>query len=332
MGVGTKMRFSLFFIFSCLSSVIITGCTSTQYKVEFPDSSYSIENYQARNLGVFVPSVEFKPNTDQKVKEVMANNDLSGQLQTEMHKSKRFSVVSIFAEEGVEFFKTYEKDTGEVEVVESKSVPKLDLILTLIPVLTVEKHHRAHDNLYIFEVDINANCVDPKTKKVKFAEKAKGQARRKEIISLTGRRMGGFVFSNDNDIRQAFRDAALKAINKIAIALAKYYPVGGEIIGYRSGRFTLNRGKEHGVVKGLMLIFVSEDKVDVPIAVAEATPSDRVSNLKVLRWSTEDDAHDIINEIRKNKWFSHSKCYAISLNTTVPPELNNESEELDRGL
>ena len=193
--------------------------------------------------------------------------------------------------------------------------------------LSAEKHERATDNLLIYEVQVDASCEDLKTREVKFAEKAKGSVKRVEKISLSGKKMGGY---NQDDTRQAFQQAALQAISKIAEKLGNYYPVGGRITGILGDRMTLDKGFEQGVGKdNQMVVYVPVSGVDVPIAVAEASPADKSSNLKVWRWNTQDKyAKRIIADLENDLgWLKKNECYAVSLRMPVPPEWDRDNLE-----
>jgi len=153
-----------------------------------------------------------------------------------------------------------------------------------------------------------------------------------EKISLTGTRMGGY---NQDDARQAFTQACLKAIAVIANKLGNYYPVGGRITGLLGDRMTLDRGFEQGVGKDMqMVVYAPVSGVDVPLGIAEASPADKTANLKVWRWNTEDQyASRIIAQMDEDlEWLQKHECYAVSLRMAVPPEWDRDDENLDRGL
>lgn len=197
--------------------------------------------------------------------------------------------------------------------------------------LSLERHERATDDLLIFEVEVDANCEDLKTREVKFAEKAKGQVRRAVKISLTGMKMGGY---DQSDVRQAFLEASMKAISSIVNKLGNYYPVGGRITGLLGNRMTLNRGFEQGIGKDMqMVVYAPINGVDIPLAVAEASPADNTSNLVAWRWNMEDPyAKRIIAQMKEDfDWLQKHECYAVSLRLAVPPEWDREEDNLDRG-
>lgn len=341
------MKFSISSVIGFSFLILLVGCTSTPPKQDLTQggiygdrmmfargemkmpANYNKDNFRKLLMGVVVQNVKIDERTGKQIASANPAQGLSTRLQTEMAKLKRFSILSVFNRGGVTVFKSLE-DVDDAKLNDEVNMRDLDLVLTLNLMLTAETHERANDNLIIYEVDVDANCEDLKTHEVKFAEKAKGQVKRVEMISLTGRRMGGF---KQDDVRQAFQQAALQAISKIANKLGNYYPVGGRITGILGDRMTLGCGFEQGVGKDMqMLVYVSVNGVDVPIAVAEASPADKTSNLKVWRWNLEDEyAAMVIKQMKQDfNWIQKYECYAVSLRMAVPPEWDRENENLDR--
>lgn len=330
----TKINFAVIATAMC---IVLCGCTSTDLteggkyadrstfekgEIKLP-ANYNKENFRKLLLGVLVKNVKVKQDGKQRASQNAAEG-LSARLQTEMAKLKRFSVFSIH-NNGRAYFQSLD-DVGKAKMQEMDP-RKLDITLTLSMILSKEVHERSSDNLMIYEVEIDANCEDCKTGEVKFAEKAKGKVERVEKISLSGRRMGGY---NQDDERQAFLQAALQAISTIANKIGNYYPVGGRITGILGDRMTLDRGFEQGVGKDMqMCVYAPVSGVDIPLAVAEAYPSDKSANLKVWRWNTDDEyAKEIIAEMKKDrKWVMNNDIFAVGLRMAVPPEWDREVKE-----
>ena len=302
--------------------------TFAKGEIKLP-ANYNKSNFRKLLLGVMVSNVQIDPRSNKQVVSANPAQGLSTRLQTEMAKLKRFSVFSAFNRGGVTFFKSLE-DVGDAKMPSEVNKRALDIVLTLNLMLTVERHERHSDDLLIYEVEVDANCEDLKTGEVKFAEKAKGKVERAVKISLSGRRSGGF---RQDDARQAFQQAALQAIATIANKLGNYYPVGGRITGLLRDRMTLDKGFEHGVGKDMqMAVYTTVSGVDVPIAIAEASPADKTSNLKVWRWNDEDEnAAEVLKELRADKkWIQKNECYAVGLRMAVPPEWDRDGKPEDR--
>ncbi len=289
--------------------------------------NYNKDNFRKLLMGVVVQNVKIDSDGERQLVSENPAYGLSVRLQTEMVKLKRFSVFSAFNNGGVTFFKAL---GGGPDMPDEISRRQLDLVLTLNLILSVEKHERVRDNLLIYEVDIDASCEDLRTHEVMFAEKSRGQVKRVEKISVTGNKLGGYW---DKDTRQAFQQAALEAISSIAVKLGNYYPVGGHIIGFAGDRMTLDCGFLRGVGKDMqMVVYTSVNGVDIPLAVAEASPADTSANLKIWRWNTDDPyAESIIEQMKEDAdWLENHECYAVSLRMAVPPEWDRDVIAPDR--
>ncbi len=290
--------------------------TFAQGEIKLP-ANCSKENFRKLLLGVSVQNVKFV-NGQQYASSNPAQG-LSARLQTEMAKLKRFSVFSAHNRGGVTLFQSL-ADVGEAQLPEEVSMRDLDLVLTMNLMLTIQKYERYDHDEYCFEVDVDASCEDLHTHEVKFAEKATGEARRKEILSLTGKRMAGF---SHEDVSQAFQQAALKAIADIANKIGNYYPVGGKITGMLGDRMTMDRGFEQGIGANMpMVIYTVVSGVNLPLAVAEASPNDHTANLVVKRWNNEDPyARRVIEQMNADlDWLQNHELYAASLRMAIPPE------------
>lgn len=341
------MKHKLLF-FSAFSAVafFFSGCSSTsdvdlteggkygdrstfaEGEIKMP-ANYNKNNFRKLLMGVVVQNVKIDPKSGKQIASANAAQGLSTRLQTEMAKLKRFSVFSAFNRGGVTFFKSLE-DVGDAKMTQETTMRSLDIVLTLNLMLSMEKHERHSDNLLIYEVEVDANCEDLKTREVKFAEKAKGSVRRVEKISLRGKRMGGY---HQDDTRQAFQQAAMMAISSIANKLGNYYPVGGRVTGMLGSRMTMDKGFEHGVGKDMqMVVYAPVSGVDIPLGIAEASPADNSSNLKIWRWNEKDeDAAVLIKEIKHDRnWIKKNECYAVGLRMAVPPEWDRNEKIEDR--
>lgn len=326
------MRPLLLFIF-VLGCAFFTGCSSADIKLEptmatydrdslkkgeikLP-ANYNKDNYRRLLLGVSVN----KPGVKAGDISPEIGQTLSTRLQTEMSKLKRFSVLSAHNRNGVTFFQSL-ADVGEAKMPTEVNRRELDLVMSASITVSKEKQDRYNDSVLIYEVECDFNCEDLKTGEVKFAEKAKGRTARSVII-IGGRYSGGYDASKEE---QAIINAAMKALAVAANKLGNYYPVGGRITGMLGDRMTLDKGFEQGVAGNMqMVVYTTVNGVDIPIGIAEASPSTNGSNLVMWRWNRDDDnAAEIIDEIKKDKnWLKNNELYAVSYGMATPPEWEN---------
>lgn len=316
---------------------IFCGCSSKDIALDPVHSTYAYEdvsnqeiklpvNYNINNYRKLLLGVAFS-DIGTKAGDISPNivQTLSTRLQTEMVKLKRFSVFSAHNRGGVVLFQSL-ADVGEAKMPD-KNPKEMDLVLSAAITVSKEKIERKYDDLLIYEVECDFNCEDVRTGEVKFAEKAVGRTARVVKFGLGGRQIGGY---NEEDEKQAIYNAAMKALSVAANKLGNYYPVGGRITGMLGQRMTMDKGFEHGVAGNMvMVVYASVCGVDVPVALAEAAPSDTASNLVIKKWNTKDeDASPIINEMKKDRdWFKVNELYAVSFGMSKPPEWENQYKD-----
>lgn len=327
-----SISFALLFLVGCSSTPRPDLTKGGQYgersmfatgKINLPQN-FNIKNNRKLLLGVKVGKVVTINHAGLAMETEKMADLLNIRLLTEMKKLNRFSIYAAFNNESTTFYRQLE-EIGDVDMPSDSAPPQIDLALTLSITLTAEKHERARDNLLKFIATADVNCVDLHTKTSLFTSKAEGIAYRKEILSLTGRRMGGY---SQEDLTQAFLDATLKAMAKIANRLGNNYPVGGEITDIIDNMMSLDRGYEHGIGKDMqMCVFALQGTLRVPIAIAEASPGDIVSTLDVWRWNDTPAARRFIKIIQEDpNWKSKVKLYACSLRMSIPPEWERDDE------
>ncbi len=286
--------------------------------------NYSTDNFRKIQMGVAFESVD---GLDKKTGEPLkVSKNLSTRLQTEMAKLKRFTVFSAHNRGGVTYFQELSDVDGDVNLNEAENVRNIDVILSGTITVTKERNDRYNDTLLIYEVECDFSCEDLKTRTVMFAEKAKGRTARKQVLSYSGRKMAGY---SDADEQQAIEQAAMKALAVVANKLGNTFPVGGKVKGISASgeRMTLDKGFEDGIGNAQQcVIYVDDDGVDIPIALAEATPSANSANLRVYRWNdSDDDAEALIEELEDapRHFLKNNKVYAVGYGLSIPPEWEN---------
>lgn len=324
------------------TSVLVSGCASnrgngisedpelTTYgradlenrrTMEIPANT-NTDNFRKLLMGVSFQEINVKAG------EISSdiNQALSARLQTEMAKLKRFTIFSAHNRGGVTLFQRL-SDVGQanMENAENVNMGKLDLILTCAITVSKERQMRSDHDELIYEIEIDANCEDLKTRTVKFAERAKGRSIRTQALSLSGKQLGGF---DDEKDKQALINAAMKALCVLGNKLGNTFPVGGKVVGFLpSGtRFAMDRGFEQGIGKGQQMVLYADCMgVSLPLALAEATPKKTSSSCRIYKWNSRDpDAGPIIKEIKSNpKAWQNYNLFAVGYGMPIPPEWEN---------
>ena len=332
------MKYALIASVGGVLSAIMCGCSTTSVndrplplkyytRAELEDmdavqlpSNYSVDNFKKLQLGVAF-------NVMSKDGKVKVDPALSGRLQTEMAKLKRFTIFSMHNRNGVKAFERVADLDESVKLDEAKDVKNVNLILNATMVISCDVHELYNDKEYVYTADCDFSCEDLKTRTVLFAEKARGVYGRKVRYSLTGQNYG----STSEDV--AVQSAALRALAIVANKLGNTFPAGGRVTSISGSGETMAMaaGYNEGIgAKQQVAIFLTEDGLDIPIAFAEAAPkNDGTSMLNVYKWNKgHKDAKPIINELQESprKFLKNYKdekkdgLYAVAFGMPVPPD------------
>lgn len=287
-------------------------------EVKLPPN-YSVDNFRKMQMVMNVKVVA----GDGKTK---IDKTLSGRMQTEMAKLKRFEIFSLHNRIKVELDAIGDLD-DEVKVVSADSVKASDLMLTGTIKVTVAENDLRNEKVFVYSADGDFSCEDAKTRTVYFAEKARGVWDRKVRYSLTGQAHGNVSEA------QAIQIACLRCLAIVANKLGNTFPTGGRVTNITGSGDTMvmKAGQHEGIAPNQQVcVFLSEDGLDIPVAFAEATPkNDGTSQLRVYRWNTDNaDAKQIVKEIRgsgrtflKNyKGDKKNGLYAVAFGMAVPAD------------
>ena len=287
-------------------------------EVKLPPN-YSVDNFRKMQMVMNVKVVA----GDGKTK---VDKTLSGRMQTEMAKLKRFEIFSLHNRSKVELDAVGDLDE-EVKVVSADGVRASDLMLTGTIKVTVAENDLRNEKVFVYSADGDFSCEDAKTRTVYFAEKARGVWDRKVRYSLTGQSYG-----NMSDA-QAIQIACLRCLAIVANKLGNTFPAGGRVTNITGSGETMvmKAGQHEGIAPNQQVcVFLSEDGLDIPVAFAEATPkNDGTSQLRVYRWNLDNpDAKQIVKEIRGSgrtflrnyRGDKKNGLYAVAFGMAVPAD------------
>jgi len=282
--------------------------------------NYSVDNLKKLQLGVAF-SVK---SADGGLK---IDPALSGRLQTEMAKLKRFTVFSMHNRNGVKAFERIADMDESVKLDESTDVKNINLILNGTMTITGQapKPYRDYTE-YIYVADCDFSIENLKTRTVVLAETARGVWTRRV-------RYGGIGKMEDIGEDVAIQTAALRALAEMAKRIGNALPTGGRIttISGSGETMAMSAGYNEGIgAKQQVAIFLSEEGLDIPLAFAEAAPkNDGTSMLSVYKWNTgHKDAKPIIKELQESprKFLKNYKgekkdgIFAVAFGMPVPPD------------
>lgn len=290
--------------------------------IEFP-ANYNTDNLKDLKLGVAVKVEGHTVTMKGAVEGLRIDPNLSARLQGQLGELKRFTVYSVHNRNGVKVYKQL-SDIGQVSLAES-DVIKPDYILNVNVNITKESHavgtnmgdgavrHGGDKVLVVAECD--ANCVDLESNTVYFSEKTRG---RHWYLKKPGYDSGEPV-----KLQEAQDQAAKKAIVEMMNRIGNYFPCGGKVVDVSpSGkRMTLNCGSNRGVAEGQQLVvFIRDNGVDIPLALAEAQEGREESTLDVYKWNADDpDALEHIQRYRLSPGTFATKNDIFAVGYGLPP-------------
>lgn len=288
--------------------------------MQFP-ANYNVRDFKNVKMGVAVGKLEGRQiDRDGNLADLTVDPKLSARLQGQFASLKRFTVYSVFNRDGVAFFKELE-DVDEVSMKGASSTVSPDYILNLNIRILKERHevHMSDDKVLVV-AECDANCVDLSSDTVYFSEKSRGRhwyAKARGYDSQEGKKLADAI-----DL------AAKKAIVEMMNRVGNYFPVGGKILDVTpSGKqMALNRGSNHGVAEAQQcVVFVRDEGVDIPIALAEAESGKDECTLSVYKWNEGDpDAAYFIDVFRKSPMGFCEKNDVYAVGYGIPPAVKLE--------
>lgn len=297
--------------YMALSVAVLCGCETTvtyttdpnqttysrEDVLKMPDiqlpANYNTDDFKTLKMGVAVAKLEGREiDRNGKIKELSVDPDLSARLQGQFASLKRFTVYSVFNRDGVQFFKEV-SDVGDVSISESKTPISPDYILSLNIRITKERHVAGrtdesgavhfHGEKVFVVAECDGNCMDVQTHTCYFSEKSRGRQ--------WYAKNAGFDASEKAKLAGAIDAAAKKAILEMMNKVGNYFPVGGKVTDVTpSGKqMAMDKGEDQGVAESQQcVIFVRDNGVDIPLALAEAESGKDECTLDVYKWNDED--------------------------------------------
>ncbi len=177
-----------------------------------------------------------------------------------------------------------------------------------------------------FRSTASAQLIDGTTKEVKhsFPPIRQNLSPKKYSKSpSTGKYLAGFNFGDRAVVNQAYQEAAQKSLQVLVADVMNQFPIGGKAVHYRSNRFAIDAGSDHGIpkqgVKIPAVIYQDDFGIAIPLASGFITPSGKDSSMfEVLKWKESDkDALEIKEQIEAmgRDYLKRNKIYAVSVGT-----------------
>ena len=259
--------------------------------IEMP-SNYDVNAFSRVNVAAYVD----KLNWDADARKTEIDTSIVSKLmENELARTKRFNVFSRNCTScDYEVAYQVENTVSEGAIAIGEQTNPDYLLETSISLGTVVKERYDHNEI-IFRSLVTSKLINPSSGEIihSFAP-IRHNSPAKNYFVIDNKYIGGFNLGNHNELQEAYKEAAQKAIQVLVTRVMEYYPVGGQVINYRNGRIAIDAGIDQGfAVKQPVILFLSDDGIDIPLASADMTPKKDSGSGMILVWRNDKDAQEV---------------------------------------
>lgn len=285
--------------------------------IELP-SNYDVSAFGLVNIAAYVNNIRFK---DGSTKSSIDQSIIGKIFENELSRTKRFNVLTRLCSSCDSELAYQQLNTGETAAMTRGEELNPDLIVETDIDFGMAMKRLYDHNAVVFYSIATTKIINPTTKETinAFAPIRTNLVEKvfTEMSPGSGV-MTGFNYHDANEVEQAYKDAAQKTISVLASKIIDYYPVGGRVTNFRSGRLAIDSGIMHGfAMKQPVVIFLSDDGIDIPLASAEITPKQSSGSGLILKWRDDKESQNVQQKIEAlgKDYLRQNKIYAVSVGT-----------------
>lgn len=240
-------------------------------------------------------------------------------LENELARTKRFNVLTRNCT-SCDYELAYQvENTQEAGAIVQGEQYNPDYVLEMSIALTSAIKEKSDHSEIIFSSTVTTKLTDPTTREIihSFAP-IRRNLPAKNFFALGGKFMGGFNLHDKNELTGAYKDATQAAIQVLVTKVMDYYPVGGRVTNYRNGRIAIDAGIAQGfATKQPVVLFLSDDGLDIPVASAEITPKQNGGSGTVIKWREDAESQSIMKKLNAlgKDYLRSNTIYAVSVGT-----------------
>lgn len=278
--------------------------------------NYDVDAFRRVNIASYVAN--FTWEEDARTTNI-DSGVVASLLENELARTKRYNVFSRNCP-SCDYEQAYQVENtqldGQMEA--GEGVNPDYLIEVSISLGTVIKEMYDHNQI-IFRSIVTSKLVNPTTKEIihSFAP-IRHNAPAKNFFAVDGKYIGGFNLNEPNELQQAYKEVAQKAVQVLVTRVMDYYPVGGRVINYRNGQLAIDAGINRGfAVKQPVVLFLSDDGLDFPIASAIITPKQDSGSGAIIKWLDTPDATRVKAKLEAlgKDYLQLEQIFAVSVGT-----------------
>lgn len=279
--------------------------------------NYDVKAFNKMRIAAYVDDIRFE--NDAK-KTTIDNGIIAKLLENELARTKRYEVLTRNCSACDYEVAFQAENTVEEGAVQRGEQLNPDYVFeTSIALGSVIKKMKDHSEI-IFRSLVTTKVVNPTSGEIIHSfEPIRHNMPAKNFFAIEDKFMGGFDYRKANELQEAYKEAAQKAIQVLVNRTMDYYPVGGRVTNYRNGHFAIDAGINQGfAVKQPVVLFLSDDGLDIPIASGEVTPKSDGGAGVLFIWKEGDvDAQNVQKKLQAmgKDYLTRNKIYAVSVGT-----------------
>lgn len=284
--------------------------------IELP-SNYDVKAFNKMSIAAYVDNIRFEK--DAKTTQI-DSGIIAKLLENELARTKRYEVLTRNCDAcDYEIAFQAENTVEEGSIQRGEQLNPEYVFETSIALGSVIKKMSDHNEI-IFRSLVTTKVVDPTTGKIVHSfEPIRHNMPAKRFFAIEGQFLGGFDYRKQNELQEAYKEAAQKAIQVLVNRTMDYYPVGGRVTNFRNGRFAIDAGINQGfATKQPVVLFLSDDGLDIPVASGEVTPKTNGGAGVMFTWKEDDlDAKNVQTNLEAmgKDYLKRNKIYAVSVGT-----------------
>jgi hypothetical protein len=286
-----------------------------EQNIKLPNN-YDVTTFGVVRIAAYVNNIRWKNGAESAS---IDTNIVGKLLENELARTKRFSVMTRLCS-SCNYELAHQQQNGlAAGAMEPGAELNPDYILEVDIDFGMSVKNLYDHNEVIFYSVATTKLINPTTKEtINAFPPIRKNLVAKNFTEMNGRIINGFDYNDPKEKEQAYKDAAQKAIAVLASQIIDYYPVGGRVINYRAGRLAIDAGIDQGfAIKQPVVLFLSDDGLDIPLASAEITPKRDGGAGVILKWRSDQEAVRVKKKIDAlgKDYLKQVEIYAVSVGT-----------------
>jgi hypothetical protein len=283
-------------------------------------SNYDVKAFNKMRIAAYIDDISFEKDAK---KTQMNTGIISKLLENELSRTKRYDVLTRNCA-SCDYEISFQESGNTVDQGKMERGEQLNpeyVFETSLELGSVIKKMKDHNEI-IFRSLVTTKVVNPTTGEIIHSfEPIRHNMPAKRFFAIEDKFLGGFDYRKGNELQEAYKEAAQKAIQILVNRTMDYYPVGGRITDFNEdeGMFGIDAGINQGfAVTQPVVLFLNKGNMDIPIASGEVTPKMEGGTGVIWIWK---EGSRTAQKVQKQlsamgeEYLKRNKIYAVSVGT-----------------